>query len=151
MSSNRGGVGAARALVMLCGLVACGGDGATTPVADDEPAADGRILVANETAAVLEVAYLREDEADGPRIVRTEVLPGTTADVSGGETLLPGGAQIELDLVLAAGGDGERVRVRRKANVTVDGETIVTVRRLDAEDPFSVEVAVGASRSDPGR
>ena len=126
---------------MLCGLVACGGDAGTTPPVD-EPAVAGRILVANDTPAAVEVAFLREDEGDGPRLVRTEVPAGATVDVSGGTALLPGGTQVELDLAFAAA-DGVGVRVRRKASVTVDGDTLVTVTLLDAGDPFSVAVAVG--------
>ena len=44
---------------------------------------------------------------------------------------------MELDLVLLVA-DGEGFRVRRKAQVTVDGEVVVTVRLADPEDRYSL-------------
>jgi hypothetical protein len=47
--------------------------------------------------------------------------------------------KVELDLVLLVA-EGEGFRVRRKAQVTVDGDVVVTVQLTDPEDPFSVVV-----------
>jgi hypothetical protein len=128
--------------VLLVGILACGGAGTTAPT-QKEQSVDGRIVVSNQTAVVLGVAYLREDEADGPRIVRTQVQPGTDADVSGGTTLLPADTLIELDLVLEAA-DEAGVRVRRKVTVAIDGETLVSISLADPGDPFSAEIEVAA-------
>ncbi len=131
-------------LVLICGVAACGGTSSTAPPDDDRTPEDGRILVANETMVNLEVAYLREDEASGSRLVRTEVAPGTVADVSGGRGLLPAATHLELDLVLGPVDDGP-TRVRRKVSVDVDGEVLVTIRLLDPKDLFSIEIEVTAS------
>ncbi len=135
------GIAAVSRLILVCGVVACGGDSSTAPDDDGTPA-DGRILVANETASTLEVTYLREDEASGPRLVRTEVAPGTVVDVSGGGGgLLPAATRVELDLALGPVDDGV-ARVRRKVSVDVDGDVLVTIRLLEPGDPFSVETEV---------
>ena len=149
--TSRGGYRAAVSFLGLLWLMmACGGSDSSTapPVDDDGSSEDGRILVANETAVVLGVAYLREDDPDAPRLVRTEVPPGAVADVSGGGALLPADTQIELDLVLEAVEAGG-VRVRRKVSVTVDGEVLVTIRLADPGDPFSAEIEVAAMPASP--
>ena len=130
-----------RCLVLMWGVIACGGDSGTASPGVDGTAEDGRILVANETEEALEVVYLREDEPSGPRIVRTEVPPGTVADVGGGLGLLPAATQIELDLALGSVDDGA-IRVRRKVNVVVNGEVLVTIRLLDPDDLFSAQIEV---------
>ena len=70
-----------------------------------------------------------------PAIVRIGVEAGERQDVF--RALLPAGTVVELDLVLLVA-DGEGFRVRRKAQVTVDGEVVVTVRLADPEDPYSL-------------
>ena len=133
-------------LLLLVGfscIVACGGGG-TAPTDSNGPPEYGRILVANETATTLEVAFLREDEETGPRIVRTEVAPSTVADVSGGGGLLPAAAEIQLDVALGSA-EGGATRVRRKVHLTVDGQMLVTIRLLDPEDPFSVAIEIATA------
>jgi hypothetical protein len=93
--------------------------------------------VDNQTRFALEVAFLNEVDPKAPVIVRTTVEAGKRQDVS--RALLPGGMKVELDLVLLVA-EGEGFRVRRKAQVTVDGEAVVTVQLTDSEDPFSVVV-----------
>jgi len=68
--------------------------------------------------------------ADSPKWLARE-----RQDVS--RTLLPAGTVVELDLVLLVA-DGEGFRVRRKAQVTMDGEVVVTVRLAHPEDPYSL-------------
>ena len=96
---------------------------------------EGRIVVDNQTGFALEVAFLNEADPKAPVIVRTRVESGEREDVSRG--LLPAGMTVELDLVLLVA-EGEGFRVRRKAQVTVDGEVVLTVSLADPEDPFSL-------------
>ena len=129
-------------LASLCAIVACGGGGSgTAPTDSNGPAEDGRILVANETATIIEVAFLREDEESGPRIVRTEVAPSTVADVSGGGGLLPAATAIQLAVALGSA-EGGSTRVRRKGDLTVDGQMLVTIRLLEPEEPCSVAIEI---------
>ena len=71
--------------------------------------------------------------ADSPKWLARE-----RQDVS--RALLPAGTVVELDLVLLVA-DGEGFRVRRKAQVTMDGEGVGTVRLAHPEDPYSLTAA----------
>ncbi len=131
------GVGLGAVLVAFCGVVllSCGGGGDGDVVGPLSQAQDGRVVVDNQTGYALEVAFLNETDPAAPAIVRTRVEAGERQDVS--RTLLPAGTVVELDLVLLVA-DGEGFRVRRKAQVTVDGEVVVTVRLADPEDRYSL-------------
>ena len=59
---------------------------------------EGRVLLANQTIYVVETVYLNRVEEERPRIVRVQVEPGQTLDVS--REILPPGLKVELDLVL---------------------------------------------------
>lgn len=130
-------------LLALAGASGCGGGGGREgnggpppgPV-NGEPDA-GRILLDNSTPYAIQVAYLNEVDPADVRVVRTEVAPGERSDV--GREELPGGLTVVLDLVLELA-DPEENRVRRKANVTVDGDVVVRVELEDPADPFSVEI-----------
>ena len=131
------GVGLGAVLVAICGvaLLSCGGGGDGDVVGPPSEAQDGRVVVDNQTGYALEVAFLNETDPAAPAIVRSRVEAGERQDVS--RALLPAGTVVELDLVLLVA-DGEGFRVRRKAQVTVDGEVVVTVRLADPEDPYSL-------------
>ena len=126
-------------------LSGCGGGPAPTappaPAPPEPTGQAGTVAVANHTAYDLEVAYLNEIEADAPRIVRTLVLAGQRAEVSGG--VLPAGLAVEFDLVLVPR-TTDGIRVRRKIRVSIDGDWVLNVRLADESDPFSLEV-IGAS------
>ena len=134
---RRGGIGLA--VIWAAACLSCGGGGETPGdiVGPPPEPRGGRILVDNQTRFALEVAFLNEVDQKAPAIVRTTVEAGKRQDVS--RALLPGGMKVELDLVLLVA-EGEGFRVRRKAQVTVDGEAVVTVQLTDSEDPFSVVV-----------
>ena len=130
-------------LLALAGASGCGGGegkggngGPPAAPVNGEPAA-GRILLENTTPYVIQVAYLNEVDPDDSRVIRTEVDPGERSDV--GLEELPGGWTVVLDLVLVPA-DPREIRVRRKANVTVDGDVVVRVELRDPADPFSVEI-----------
>ena len=130
-------------LLALAGASGCGGgdgkegNGGPPPgPVNGEPAA-GRILLENTTPYAIQVAYLNEVDPVDARVIRTEVAPGDRSDV--GLEQLPGGLTVVLDLVLVLA-DSEENRVRRKANVTVDGDVVVRVELKDPADPFSVSI-----------
>lgn len=129
-------------LLALAGACGCGGggeegNGGPPPGPVNGEPAPGRILLENSTPYAIEVAYLNEVDPADPRVIRTEVPPGERSDV--GLEVLPGGWTVVLDLVLVPA-DPEENRVRRKANVTVDGDVVVRVELKDPADPFSVEI-----------
>lgn len=125
-----------------CLLASCGSQAPTAPPAP-EPAVPqaGIVSVANLTAYDLEVAYLNETDADAPQIVRTRVPAGQRAEVSGG--VLPAATEAEFDLVLVPDA-ADAVRVRRKIQVAIDGDWLLTVRLPDESDPFSLEITSAA-------
>ena len=133
----------ALSLLALAGAAGCGGGGGKNgnggpppgPV-NGQPAA-GRVLLENTTPYAIQVAYLNEVDPADARVIRTEVPPGQRSDV--GLEELPGGWTVVLDLVIVLA-DPEGNRVRRKANVTVDGDVVVRVELKDPADPFSVEI-----------
>ena len=131
------GVGLGAVLVAFCGvaLLSCGGRGDGDVVGPLSQAQDGRVVVDNQTGYALEVAFLNETDPAAPAIVHSRVEAGERQDVS--RALLPAGTVVELGLVLLVA-DGEGFRVRRKAQVTVDGEVVVTVRLADPEDRYSL-------------
>ena len=129
-------------LLALAGATGCGGDGkegngGPPPGPVNGGPAPGRILLENSTPYAIQVAYLNEVDPADARVIRTEVDPGERSDV--GLEELPGGWIVVLDLVLVLA-DPEGNRVRRKANVTVDGDVVVRVKLKDSSDPFSVEI-----------
>ncbi len=129
-------------LLALAGAAGCGGDGGEgnggppPGPANGEPA-PGRILLENSTPYAIQVAYLNEVDPADARVIRTEVDPGERSDV--GLEELPAGWAVVLDLAIVLA-DPEGNRVRRKANVTVDGDVVVRVELKDPADPFSVEI-----------
>ncbi len=129
-------------LLALGATTGCGGggkegNGGPPPGPDNGEPAAGRILLQNSTPYSIQVAYLNEVDPVDARVIRTEVAPGERSDV--GLEELPGGWTVVLDLVLVLA-DSEENRVRRKANVTVDGDVVVHVELKDPADPFSVEI-----------
>lgn len=135
-----GGGAVKMGLALAIWLLGCsGGEKSPTEPIVTEPvvATNGTVSVANRTAYVLEVAYLNEVDAEDPRIVRTQVPAGGRAVVSG--EVLPGGLEIEFDLVLIPP-TGNGVRVRRKMRVVIDGDQVLAVHLKDEADPFSVEI-----------
>ena len=125
-------------------LSACGGSGKGTDPAgtdppDDEPPGatylDGRVFLENLTDYGIEVAYLNTAIPGEPRIMRTVVAAGESRDV--GQELLPGGGEVEFDLVLLLPED-QGFRVRRKAQILVDGDMVLRVSLAAPEDPFSI-------------
>ena len=133
-------------LLCFIGIVtACGGaSGPTqedTPLPDDgadipggEPTA-GRLFLQNNTLYVIETAYLNEIDPDNPQIVRSQIAPGERQDV--GQVLLPAGWVFELDMVVVVPAE-VGFRVRRKAQINIDGEQLVQVHLENPDDPFSV-------------
>ena len=124
-------------LLALAGVSGCGGagkegNGAPPPGPDNGQPDAGRILLQNSTPYSIQVAYLNEVDPADARVVRTEVAPGERSDV--GLEELPGGWTVVLDLVLVLA-DPEENRVRRKANVTVDGDVVVRVRAQGSGRP----------------
>ncbi len=124
--------------------VGCGSNGGgmapnddVVPPDPDRPAEAGAVRLANQTSYAIQSAYLHVDD-DGERIVRVDVAAGGEAMISDGA--LPAGATVEFDLVLQVPAS-EGLRVRRKAQVTVDGDTIVNATLGDDTDPFSLVVA----------
>jgi hypothetical protein len=126
-------------------LSACGGSEkgteppGTDPPGGDPPAdtthADGRVFLENGTAYGVEVAYLNRVAEGEPRIIRTVVAAGESRDI--GQALLPGGGEVEFDLVLLLPED-LGFRVRRKAQIVVDGDVVLRISLETADDPFSV-------------
>ena len=143
-----------RSLLLLGWLLACGGPDKGTggePGPDPPPPEmfrDGRVMLDNQTLYPVEVTYLNEVRAEAPRIVRTRVGSGSLQDVS--REVLPGGLEIELDLVLLLPRE-QGYRVRRKAEVTVDGEMVVRVSLEDASDPFSVLIQVMSAETEAAK
>ena len=129
-------------LLALAATTGCGGggkegNGGPPPGPDNGEPNAGRILLENTTPYAIQVAYLNEVDPVDARVIRTEVDPGERSDV--GLEELPGGWTVVLDLVLVLA-DAEENRVRRKANVTVDGDVVVRVELKDPADPFSVSI-----------
>jgi hypothetical protein len=126
-------------LTLSLALWACGsGEKNTAPVEAgmDQEAGEGRVLLENRTGFSVETAYL---DSLGPEVLqvrRTRVEAGARGDIGG--RILPGGAEVEFDLAVevAAG----RARVRRKAQVRVDGEVRLVMVQGDVADPFSLRV-----------
>ena len=143
-----------RSLLLLGWLLACGGSDKGTgggPGPDPTPPEefrDGRVMVDNQTLYPVEVIYLNEVRADAPRIVRTQIGSGSLQDVS--REVLPGGLELELDLVLLLPRE-KGYRVRRKAQVTIDGEVIVRLSLEVAGDPFSVLIQVMSAQREAAK
>lgn len=143
-----------RSLMLLTWLLACGGSDKGTgggPGPDPPPPKvfrDGRVMVDNQTLYPVEVTFLNEVRADAPRIVRTRVGSGSIQDVS--REVLPGGLDLELDLVLLLPPE-KGYRVRRKAEVTIDGEVVVRLSLEVASDPFSVLIQVTSAETEAAK
>ena len=134
------------AVVGLWAISACGGSekGTDSPGTDPpdggEPPADtahedGRVFLENMTDYGIEVAYLNRVVEGEPRIMRTVVAAGESGDI--GQELLPGGREVEFDFVLLLPED-RGFRVRRKAQILVDGDVVLRISLETADDPFSV-------------
>ena len=95
----------------------------------------GSVSVRNDTAFPVEVAYVDSVTAPEPSVVRVTVDSGSQLEVTAGD--LPAGLEIELDVALGPTEDGHRVR--RKVQVTVQGDLLLRVELEDPEDPFSVQ------------
>jgi hypothetical protein len=130
-------------LLLFGWLFACGGSdkgtdpGDTNPPPNGEEPGEGRVMLDNQTLYVVETAYLNRVEAERPHIVRVQVEPGQTRDVSQG--VLPAGLEVEFDLVLLLPAE-MGFRVRRKTEVVVDGDVIVRLLLGDEDDPFSLRI-----------
>ena len=133
--------------LLLAAMAACGGSGKGTEPGDGDPPdgdspngtveADGRVFLDNQTAYQVEAAYLNTVEVDEPRIMRTVVGAGTSGDI--GQVMLPGGSEVEFDLVLLLPPE-EGFRVRRKAQIQVDGDVVLQIRLGTEGDPFSMVI-----------
>ena len=138
---RRGGRAMKMGWLLVILLMGCGGE--TQPVSikshGEVPVVptDGTVSLINRTTYLLEVAYLNEVEAAGPRIVRTSVPAGERLVISGAE--LPAGLEVEFDLVLVPE-TVDAIRVRRKMRVVIDGDQVLAVLLADATDSFTLEI-----------
>jgi hypothetical protein len=140
-----------RALTLLAGCVlfACGGDKSATRSDDSEERPDGsdspesgRVFMENQTPYVVEVAFVDSFTSRDPGIIRSLVGVGERRDISAGP--LPAATEVEFDLAFQIPAE-EQYRIRRKATVRIDGETVVLVRLESADDPFSLRVETHAA------
>lgn len=115
-------------------LGGCGGEQAAAPPAEPQ-FRDGGVALDNQTPYAVEVAYL-DPQA---QIVRVRVEAGQRRAVA--EAALPGGLEVEFDLVLLLPPEAG-YRVRRKTKVQVDGEVVLRARLEDPEDPFTLQFGV---------
>lgn len=107
-------------------LVACGGGaGPDGPVSPAEPAA-GRLWLDNRTPWEVEAAWLTD-----AALHRVAVASGRAAALT---DTLPAETVLALDLVLQVPADSGP-RVRRKADVVIDGDRTLVVS-ASAADPF---------------
>ena len=131
-------------VLLLTGwALACGGTDKGTapgdtglPFNDGEPE-EGRVMLDNQTIYAVETAYLNRVDEERPRIVRVQVEPGQTRDVS--REVLPPGLKVELDLVLLLPAE-MGFRVRHKAEVYIDGDVVLHLLLEDKDDPFSLRI-----------
>ncbi len=135
------------ALLVACVLLACAGD--KSPVAPDDPEESpdgsgqpesGRVFMENLTPYLVEVAFVDSFTSRDPGIVRSLVGVGERRDISAG--VLPADTEVEFDLAFQISADD---RIRRKATVRIDGETVVVVRLETEDDPFSLRVETYAA------
>lgn len=123
--------------------LACGGSDKGTAPGDtgfspnEEEPEEGRVMLDNQTIYVVETAYLNRVEEKRPRIVRVQVEPGQTGDVS--QEVLPPGLMVELDLVLLLPAE-MGFRVRHKAEIYIDGDVVLHLLLEDHDDPFSLRI-----------
>ena len=94
-------------------------------------------MLDNQTIYAVETTYLNRVEEERPRIVRVQVEPGQTQDVS--QEVLPPGLKVELDLVLLLPVE-MGFRVRHKAEVYIDGDVVLHLLLEDKDDPFSLRI-----------
>ncbi|MEE2830917.1 MAG: hypothetical protein VYD18_01010 [Candidatus Latescibacterota bacterium] len=127
-------------VLLLVVLTACGGGdddrGMGTDVGPGE-VLPGNVSVDNRTPWDVEVAWLWVGE-DGEAQVRRVSVP--EGQVMGLTDAPLAAAQLTLDLVLLVPPE-TGPRVRRKAEVRVDGDRIVVVQ-ASADDPFGVDVSI---------
>ena len=97
----------------------------------------GHLFLQNDTAYAITTAYLNEIDPYELQIVRSHVAPGERQDV--GQGLLPAGVTFELDIVVMVPVN-IGFRVRRKAQIYINGEQLVQVYAVDSNDPFSIKV-----------
>ena len=121
-------------------LISCGGggDGSTGPTDDPPEPQPGTISVDNRTPWELEVAWLGQ-QADGSALINRRSVPSGQVLELQSAPLEPG-VQLTLDIVLQVPLE-VGPRVRRKAEVTIDGNQVVTVGAT-ADDPFGAEITV---------
>ena len=125
-------------LVLVYGCTDKGAGPGDTGLAPQEgEPEEGRVLLANQTIYVVETVYLNRVEEERPRIVRVQVEPGQTLDVS--REILPPGLKVELDLVLLLPAE-MGFRVRHKAEVYIDGDVLLRLFLEDSNDPFSLRI-----------
>ncbi len=116
-------------------LVACGGSSAPTDPTDPTGTPrDGRVVLQNETVYAAEITYLARTGADAPTLVRRRVGAGQSGEISRGP--LPGGLQVEFDIVLLLPPE-TGFRIRRKASARIDGDLILRLYLDQQGDPFS--------------
>ena len=140
-----------RALALLAGCVlfACGGDKSAMKPDDPGESPDGagspepgHVFMENRTPYVVEVAFVDSFTSSAPGIVRSVVGVGERQDISAGP--LPAATEVEFDLAFRISA-AEEYRIRRKAKVRIDGETVVVVRLETADDPYSLLVETRAA------
>ena len=139
MAAMGGGISKARAAGIVWTLVAlagCGGQDSPAAAGEPEP---GFVSVDNRTPWDLEVAWLGVDDPGAVLIHRVVVAAGQVQTLT--REPLPAGTQVRLDLVLRVPVESGP-RVRRKADVFVDGDQAVIVQAPPA-DPFAVEIIGG--------
>ena len=98
----------------------------------------GNVSVDNRTPWDVEVAWLWVGEDGEAQVRRVSVPAGQVMGLT--DAPLAAGAQLTLDLVLLVPPE-TGPRVRRKAEVRVDGDRIVVVQ-ASADDPFGVDVSI---------
>lgn len=122
--------------ILLCVLAGCGGSSTPAgPPIGAEPR-PGTVSVRNETPWPLEVAWLESSAGQESTVRRLTVAVASAALLTDGE--LPAGTLLALDLVLLIE-PTQGPRVRRKAQIEVDGDVTLVVA-ASAADPFDVSL-----------
>jgi len=126
-------------LGLLLVVLACGGgEDGMGPEVDPGESLPGTVWIDNRTPWDVEVAWLWVGEDGEAQVWRVSVPAGEMMGLTAAP--LAAGAQLTLDLVLLVPPE-TGPRVRRKAEVRVDGDRVVVVQ-ASADDPFGVEVSV---------
>lgn len=128
-------------VLLLVVLTACGGGDDDRGMGTDVGLGEvlpGNVSVDNRTPWDVEIAWLWVGEDGEAQVRRVSVPAGQVMGLT--DAPLAAGAQLTLDLVLLVPPE-TGPRVRRKAEVRVDGDRIVVVQ-ASADDPFGVDVSI---------